>query len=171
MKNCRHGEGGVKKSEKYADVFHVCSLLIVGKSFPSFLDGWLYLNFQVVTLCAMLWSLPRIWVYYGTYIFPYWSSFLLPMVQISIMSSVYCTIVMSWERYVRICLGLCIWRSVVPSFKNIVISKIHIFWEGHKILRNLHLTFDWHYICRTKVRWRFRKILCPSQNKINDWQK
>ena len=25
-------------------------------------------------------------------------------------------------------------------------SKVHIFWEGHKILRNLHLTFDWHYI-------------------------
>ena len=25
-------------------------------------------------------------------------------------------------------------------------GKVHIFWEGHKILRNLHLTFDWHYI-------------------------
>ena len=25
-------------------------------------------------------------------------------------------------------------------------------------------TFDWHYIHRTKVRWRFRKILWPSQN-------
>ena len=24
--------------------------------------------------------------------------------------------------------------------------KVPIFWEGHKILRNLHLTFDWHYI-------------------------
>ena len=24
--------------------------------------------------------------------------------------------------------------------------KVHIFWEGHKILRNLHLTFSWHYI-------------------------
>ena len=22
----------------------------------------------------------------------------------------------------------------------------HIFWKGHKILRSLHLTFDWHYI-------------------------
>ena len=33
--------------------------------------------------------------------------------------------------------------------------KVHIFWEGHKILRNLHLTFDW---------WRFPKILWPSQN-------
>ena len=28
-------------------------------------------------------------------------------------------------------------------------------------MRNLHLTFDWHYI---GVRWRFRKILWPSQN-------
>ena len=42
--------------------------------------------------------------------------------------------------------------------------KVHIFWEGHKILRNLHLTFEWHYTCRTKLRWRFRKILWPSQN-------
>ena len=24
--------------------------------------------------------------------------------------------------------------------------KVHLFWEGHKILRNLHLRFDWHYI-------------------------
>ena len=45
-----------------------------------------------------------------------------------------------------------IWNSI----------KIHIFWEGRTILRNLHLTFDWHYI--TKVKWRFRKILWPSQN-------
>ena len=60
--------------------------------------------FQVVTLCAMIWSLPQIWPYYNAYIFPYWSSFLLPIVQISLMSSVYTTVVMSWERYVRICL-------------------------------------------------------------------
>ena len=38
--------------------------------------------------------------------------------------------------------------------------KVHIFWEGHKILRNLHLTFD----CMSKARWRFCKILRPSQN-------
>ena len=25
-------------------------------------------------------------------------------------------------------------------------NKVHIFWEGYKILRNLPLTFDWHYI-------------------------
>ena len=26
------------------------------------------------------------------------------------------------------------------------VFKVHIFWEGHKIFRNLHLPFDWHYI-------------------------
>ena len=25
-------------------------------------------------------------------------------------------------------------------------DKVHIFWDGHKILWNLHLTFDWDYI-------------------------
>ena len=24
--------------------------------------------------------------------------------------------------------------------------KVHILWEGHKILRNFHRIFDWHYI-------------------------
>ena len=26
--------------------------------------------------------------------------------------------------------------------------KVHIFWEGHKILQNLHQLFDWQYIGR-----------------------
>ena len=26
------------------------------------------------------------------------------------------------------------------------VSKVHIFWEGHKILQNLHRRCDWHYI-------------------------
>ena len=25
-------------------------------------------------------------------------------------------------------------------------AKVHIFWEGHKILQNLHQLFDWQYI-------------------------
>ena len=29
---------------------------------------------------------------------------------------------------------------------NASVSKVHIFWEGHKILRNLHQLFDWQYI-------------------------
>ena len=31
------------------------------------------------------------------------------------------------------------------EFYPIVVCKVHIFWEGHKILRNLHLTFDCMY--------------------------
>ena len=45
-----------------------------------------------------------------------------------------------------------------PDYKK---GKVHIFWEGHKILRNLHLTF---VQCQSKVRWRYRKILWPFQN-------
>ena len=34
-------------------------------------------------------------------------------------------------------------RTKIYFFTN-QITKIHIFWEGHKILQNLQLTFDWH---------------------------
>ena len=30
--------------------------------------------------------------------------------------------------------------SIIAAF------KVHVFWEGHKILRNLHQLFDWQYI-------------------------
>ena len=49
-----------------------------------------------------------------------------------------------------------LWKTM-----NYAPFKVHIFGEGHKILRNIHLTFD--YI-QSKERWRFRKILWPSQN-------
>ena len=32
----------------------------------------------------------------------------------------------------------------------VVFDKVHIFWEGHKILRNLHLTFDFVYCSQSK---------------------
>ena len=53
-------------------------------------------------------------------------------------------------------------------FARLRYVKVHIFWDGHNILWNLHLTFDlyfWQALHRTKVRWRFHKILWPSQNK------
>ena len=31
----------------------------------------------------------------------------------------------------------------MPMFEQL---KVHIFWEGHKILHNLHQLFDWHYM-------------------------
>ena len=106
-------------------------------------------------------------------------------------------------------------QNNAKGLQTIFSYKVHIFWEGHKILRNLHLTFDCYTailknlnFCansarsktwsrkniswierkslltkpsnvlpflhiklnwrknskRTKVRWRFRKILWPSQN-------
>ena len=38
-----------------------------------------------------------------------------------------------------------------------VIHKVHIFWEGHKILQNLHLTFDCMY-CSQKLGEDFAKF-------------
>ena len=48
--------------------------------------------------------------------------------------------------------------------KYLAYFEVHIFWEGHKILRNLHLTFVLCSVTQSKVRWRFRKILWLSQN-------
>ena len=44
--------------------------------------------------------------------------------------------------------------------------KVHIFWEGHKILPSPYV---WLSFYRTKVSWRFRKILRPSQNIWTLW--
>ena len=40
--------------------------------------------------------------------------------------------------------------------------KVHIFWEGHKILRNLPLTFDCRY--GSQNIGKILQILWPSQN-------
>ena len=36
--------------------------------------------------------------------------------------------------------------ETVANYDYILLVKVHIFLEGHKILQNLHQTFDWHYI-------------------------
>ena len=41
------------------------------------------------------------------------------------------------------------WYFSMDFFRNLQLTvsfKVHIFWESHKILQNLQLTFDWHYI-------------------------
>ena len=43
-------------------------------------------------------------------------------------------------------------------------TKVRIFWEGHKIFQNLHLTFVYSTYIQTKVRSIFRKILWSFQN-------
>eukprot|EP00095_Tigriopus_kingsejongensis_P000408 snap_masked-scaffold19_size710362-processed-gene-4.14 protein:Tk00408 transcript:snap_masked-scaffold19_size710362-processed-gene-4.14-mRNA-1 annotation:"hypothetical protein EAG_12595" len=57
----------------------------------------------VVIFCSMLYCLPVLWPAYERH-YPYIAPYLLPLVHIALMSSVYCTVVMSWERYIRIVL-------------------------------------------------------------------
>ena len=49
------------------------------------------------------------------------------------------------------------------DMKQCYLCKVHIFWEGHKILRNLPLTFDCMY-CSQKLVEDFARFLWPSQN-------
>ena len=49
---------------------------------------------------------------------------------------------------------------MIDSHQN---CKVHIFWEGHKYLRNLHRRFDCYYT-GSNLRWRFLKYSWPSQN-------
>ena len=58
-----------------------------------------------------------------------------------------------------------------------IFIKVHMFWEDHKILQNLHpvveSTVDLTVTTklRTNLRWRFRKILWPSQNRYMNFNK
>lgn len=62
-----------------------------------------YYDLVVITGCSALYALPNEWSDYQWKIYPFLLPWLLPIVQIAMMSSVYCTVVMSFERYVRIC--------------------------------------------------------------------
>lgn len=53
--------------------------------------------------CLCLYSLPDLWPLFARAAYPHFVAHLLPVVQISMMTSIYCTIVMSFERYIRIC--------------------------------------------------------------------
>ncbi len=57
----------------------------------------------VVVGCALLYALPVLWPFYSRSLYPRVLPWILPPVQVALMSSVYCTIVMSFERYIRIC--------------------------------------------------------------------
>ena len=65
-----------------------------------------------------------------------------------------------------------LWSAVcllLPGSLHILVTwfwstlvKVHIFWEGNKILRNLPNICPMY--CQSNNWWRFRKILWPSQN-------
>ena len=44
------------------------------------------------------------------------------------------------------CCGVESYKDWNGTYFDNTTGKVHIFWEGHKILQNIHLTFDWHYI-------------------------
>ena len=59
---------------------------------------------MVVIGAALIYGLPEteFWNYYNIQLFPVLVPYVMPITQIAMMISVYCTMVMSFERYVRI---------------------------------------------------------------------
>ena len=58
--------------------------------------------------------------------------------QFIILTLVICTLFFQAIYFLKFC----------PIFSALLVIsvKVHIFWEGHTILQNLHQLFDWHYI-------------------------
>ena len=52
----------------------------------------------------MIYGIPEteLWNYYNIHLYPILVPYVMPITQIAMMISVYCTMVMSFERYVRI---------------------------------------------------------------------
>ena len=53
-------------------------------------------------------------------------------------------------------------QKIVGDFVSFFLPlfiKVHIFWEGHKVLRNLHLTFDYMYWDCRGTRYSVMKFL------------
>ena len=58
----------------------------------------------VVSGCMLIWGIPnfKIWEDYALFVFPIIAPYTVTITQIAMMISVYCTIIMSFERYTRI---------------------------------------------------------------------
>ena len=52
--------------------------------------------------CTLIWGIPEMWEDYELFAYPILVPFIMPITQISMMVSVYCTTIMSFERYTRI---------------------------------------------------------------------
>ena len=57
----------------------------------------------VVICCALVYGLPDVWPEYLQKIYPYIAPYVVPITHIAVMSSVYSTVLISFERYIRIC--------------------------------------------------------------------
>ena len=69
-----------------------------------------------------------------------------------------------FSRYLfgRLCILAILMEKFYIQNSTYVPSKIHIFWEGHKMLRIFTLLLS-YVVPVSKIRRRFRKILWPSQ--------
>ena len=56
----------------------------------------------VVVGCMMIYGLPDVWTHFGVFTFPLITPWLIPVMQIALLTSVYATVLLSFERFVRV---------------------------------------------------------------------
>ena len=79
-------------------------MLIRIQYFTNILQLLISSDLVVITGCTLLYGIPdsELWEDYELYAFPILGPYIMPITQISMMISVYCTTLMSFERYTRI---------------------------------------------------------------------
>lgn len=80
----------------------------------------------VVICCALQFSLPSLWLGYSQNIWPHIMPFLLPIMHITVLTSVYSTILISFERYIRICYYCQLRETSVLSEDNVKFYKLFV---------------------------------------------
>jgi len=80
----------------------------------------------VVICCALQFALPSLWPAYVTNIYPHIMPYLLPVMHITVLTSVYSTILISFERYIRICYYCQLRETSVLSEDNVKFYKLFV---------------------------------------------
>ena len=99
---------------------------------------------------CLTYGLPPLWETYSYEVLPRIAPWLLPLIHAALMTSVYCTVILSLERYVRICY-LCQLRDW--SYPYVTEKNVHFYKLGLVLLPILFYMPKFF-----EVRWVYHKV-------------
>jgi len=80
----------------------------------------------VVICCALQFPLPSLWPAYYLKIYPHIMPYLVPVMHVTVLTSIYSTILISFERYIRICFYCQLRETRVLSDDNVKYYKLFV---------------------------------------------
>lgn len=112
-------------------VINVVAFVIISKKkhksmFHDLLKILTAYDVAVVICCALQFALPVLWSSYSTQVYPHILQYLLPVMHVAVMTSVYSTILISFERYIRICFYCQLRETSVLSEENVKYYKLFV---------------------------------------------